>query len=161
MTTRCPTDTSLTMAVQMLPSDANAYGNIYGGIIMKHIDSAAGIVALRHVRGNAVTASIDRLDFHCPAHIGDLLMLKASVNLVGRTSMEISVRVEAENLLTGDIWHTASAYLIFVALNMDDRPTPAPPYSPRTPDEMRRYEEALVRRQMRLAEKSREGRTKT
>ena len=149
------------MAVQMLPSDANAYGNIHGGIIMKHIDSAAGIVALRHVRGNAVTASIDRLDFHCPAYVGDLLMLKASVNLVGRTSMEVGVRVEAENLLTGDIRHPASAYLTFVALDMDGRPTPAPPYSPRTPDEMRRHEEALVRRQMRLAEKSREGRTKT
>ncbi|TVQ99726.1 MAG: acyl-CoA thioesterase [Desulfovibrionales bacterium] len=152
----CPSDSTLTMAVQMLPQDANPYGSIHGGIIMKHIDTAAGIVAIRHVRGNAVTASIDRLDFHHPAFVGDLLMLKAGVNFVGRTSIEVGVRVEAENLLTGEIRHTASAYLTFVALDKKGRPTPARPYRPDTPDEVRRYEEAKVRREMRLAEKNRE-----
>lgn len=152
----CTTDTSLTIAVWMLPSDANHYGSIHGGIIMKHIDTAAGIVAIRHVRGNAVTASIDRLDFHFPAYVGDLLMLKARVNMVGRTSMEVGVRVEAENLLTGEIRHTASAYLTFVALDQKGRPTPARPYFPRSVEEIRRHEEALIRRKMRLAEKNRE-----
>ncbi|HDQ41591.1 MAG TPA: acyl-CoA thioesterase [Desulfonatronum sp.] len=152
----CATHTSLTMAVQMLPSDANPYGSIHGGIIMKHIDTAAGIVAIRHVRGNAVTASIDRLDFHYPAYVGDLLMLKAGINLVGRTSMEVGVRVEAENLLTGKIRHTASAYLTFVALDKNGRPAPAKPYLPATIDEIRRHDEAQIRRRMRLAEKSRE-----
>ncbi len=156
MQTTCPSESSLTMAVQMLPQDANPYGSIHGGIIMKHIDTAAGIVAIRHVRGNAVTASIDRLDFHHPAYVGDLLMLKASVNLVGRTSIEIGVRVEAENLLTGEIRHTASAYLTFVALDKKGRPTPARPYQPTTPDEIHRHDEAKVRREMRLAEKRRE-----
>jgi acyl-CoA hydrolase len=156
MTKTCESDTSLTMAVQMLPQDANPYGSIHGGIIMKHIDTAAGIVAIRHVRGNAVTASIDRLDFHVAAYVGDLLMLKASINLVGKTSMEVGVRVEAENLLTGEIRHTASAYLIFVALDKKGRPMAARPYRPSTPDEIRRHEEALIRRKMRLAEKKRE-----
>lgn len=154
----CAQDISLTMAVQMLPSDANPYGSIHGGIIMKHIDTAAGIVAIRHVRGNAVTASIDRLDFHHPAYVGDLLMLKASINLVGKTSMEIGVRVEAENLLTGEIRHTASAYLTFVALDKKGRPTPVRPYVPKTEEEMRRHMEAQIRRQSRLAEKDRESR---
>ncbi len=149
-------DTSLTIAVQMLPQDANPYGSIHGGIIMKHIDTAAGIVAIRHVRGNAVTASIDRLDFHYPAYVGDLLMLKASINLVGKSSMEVGVRVEAENLLTGEVRHTASAFLTFVALDKKGRPTQARPYHPTTPNEIRRYEEAKVRREMRLAEKYRE-----
>ncbi len=152
----CASQTSLTMAVQMLPSDANPYGSIHGGIIMKHIDTAAGIVAIRHVRGNAVTASIDRLDFHFPAYVGDLLMLKARVNLVGRTSMEVGVRVEAENLLTGEIRHTASAYLTFVALDKKGRPTPARPYIPQAAEEIRRHDEARIRRRMRLAEKNRE-----
>lgn len=143
-------ETSLTIAVQMLPSDANPYGSIHGGIIMKHIDTAAGIVAIRHVRGNAVTASIDRLDFHHPAYVGELLMLKASINLVGRTSMEVGVRVEAENLLTGEIRHTASAYLTFVALDKKGRPMPARPYTPKTETQIRRHAEARTRREHRL-----------
>ena len=149
-------ETSITIAIQMLPQDANPYGSIHGGIIMKHIDTAAGIVAIRHVRGNAVTASIDRLDFHFPAYVGDLLMLKASINLVGRSSMEVGVRVEAENLLTGEVRHTASAYLTFVALDKKGRPTQARPYQPITPEQIHRHAEAKIRREMRLAEKSRE-----
>lgn len=156
MNDTCDQNTSLTMAVQMLPSDANPYGSIHGGIIMKHIDTAAGIVAIRHVRGNAVTASIDRLDFHYPAFVGDLLMLKASINMVGRTSMEVGVRVDAENLLTGEIRHTASAYLTFVALDKKGRPTPVRPYVPKTEHEIHRHNEAQIRREMRLAEKNRE-----
>ena len=95
-------DSAVTISQLLMPQDANVAGNVHGGVIMKHIDNAAGVVAARHARCNVVTASIDRLDFHYPAFIGDLLTLKASINLVGRTSMEIGVRVETENLRTGE-----------------------------------------------------------
>ena len=90
------------MAMQMNPEDANPAGNVHGGVIMKYIDTAAGVVAIRHARKIAVTASIDRLDFHFTVYVGDILILKASLNLVGRSSMEVGVRVEAENILTGE-----------------------------------------------------------
>ena len=99
----------VTMCHMMLPQDTNPAGIVHGGVVMKHIDDAAGVVALRHTRCNVVTASIDRLDFHNPAFIGNLLSLKASLNLVGTSSMEVGVRVETEDLKTGEIRHTASA----------------------------------------------------
>ena len=104
-------ESAVTIAQVMIPQDTNPSGNVHGGIIMKLIDTAAAVVASRHARSNVVTASIDRLDFHHPVFVGDLLILKASLNLVGRTSMEIGVRVEAENLKSGEVRHTASAYL--------------------------------------------------
>jgi len=103
-------DSSTVMAQVMNPQDANPAGNVHGGVIMKLIDTVAGTVAIRHARANAVTASFDRLDFHCPAFIGDFVTLRASLNLVGRTSMEVGIRVEAENLITGERRHMASAY---------------------------------------------------
>ena len=115
-------ETALSMAHLMMPADANPAGNVHGGTIMKMIDDAAGAVAVRHARGNAVTASIDRLDFHAPVYVGNLLVLKASVNYVGHTSMEIGVRVEAEDLRRGEVRHTASAYLTFVSLDEEGRP---------------------------------------
>ncbi len=142
----------------MLPQDANPAGNVHGGTIMKLIDSAAGVVAVRHSRKNAVTASVDRIDFHHPAYIGDLLIIMASLNLTGRTSMEIGARVEAENLLSGERRHIASAYLTFVALDEQGRPTSVPPVIPETDDEKRRNREAVERRKMRLEEKRRERR---
>jgi len=144
------------MAVGMNPEDTNPYGNVHGGVIMKYVDTAAGAAAIRHARTNCVTASIDRLDFHCPVFVGDLLVLKASVNFVGKTSMEVGVRVEAENLRTGEVRHTASAYLTFVALDDRGRPMQAPPLIAETETEMRRNCEAKVRREYRLAEKARE-----
>jgi acyl-CoA hydrolase len=144
------------MAIQMLPQDANPMGNVHGGVIMKHIDEAAGVVAMRHARRPSVTASLDRLDFHNPVLVGNLLILRASVNMVGRTSMELGVRVEAEDLRTGLVRHTASAYLTFVALDDNGRPTPVPPLILAGEEEQRRHQEALNRRQMRLAEKARE-----
>jgi acyl-CoA hydrolase len=149
-------ETALHMAIQMLPQDANPMGNVHGGVIMKHIDEAAGVTATRHARRPSVTASLDRLDFHNPVFVGNLLILKASVNMVGRTSMELGVRVEAEDLRTGLVRHTASAYLTFVALDDNGRPTPVPPLLMEGEDEVRRHQEALNRRQMRLAEKVRE-----
>lgn len=149
-------DSSIVMAQLMTPQDANPAGNIHGGAIMKLIDTAGGVVAFRHARMNVVTASIDRLDFHHPVYIGDLLFLKASVNYVGRTSMEVGVRVEAENLVTGEVRKTASAYLTYVALDKNGRPVPVPPLILETEDEKRRYREAEKRRERRLAEKKEE-----
>ncbi len=140
----------------MMPQDANPSGNVHGGVIMKLIDTAGGVVATRHTRCNAVTASIDRLDFHHPAYVGNLLTLKASINLVGRTSMEIGVRAETEDLLTGQIRHTGSAYLTFVALGSDGRPIEVPGLILETEEEIRRNREACDRRDLRLAEKKQE-----
>ncbi len=145
---------SVTISYVMMPEDANPAGNVHGGIIMKHIDMTAGVVAIRHARNNAVTASIDSLVFHYPVFIGDLLTLRASLNMVARSSMEIGVRVEAENLFTGEVRHTASAYLTFVALDRNGRPTTVPPLTPETDEEKRRNREALQRREIRLAAKN-------
>jgi uncharacterized protein (TIGR00369 family) len=145
----------ITMAVQMNPEDANPVGNVHGGVIMKYVDTAGGGVAVRHARNIAVTASIDRLDFHHPVYVGDLLILKASLNHVGRSSMEVGVRVEAENLLTGEVRHTASAYLTYVAINKEGKPQPVPPLILETEEDNRRNCEAGIRREIRLQGKNR------
>ena len=147
-------ESSITTSFVMMPEDANPAGNVHGGVIVKHIDTTAGVVAFRHSRRNAVTASIDSLIFHYPVFIGDLLTLRASLNMTGRTSMEIGVRVEAENLITGEVRHTASAYLTFVALDESSRPTEIPPLIVETKDEKRRNREAQARRKIRLFERS-------
>src|SRR5512133_2613886 len=120
-------ESAVVMSQLMNPQDTNTAGNVHGGVIMRLIDTAAGVVAARHARSNVVTASIDRLDFHHPAFCGNLLTLRASLNLVGKTSMEVGVRVETENLITGERRHTASAYLTYVALDKQGRPLPVPP----------------------------------
>ncbi len=148
-------DTSVTMAQMMIPQDANPAGNVHGGVVVKIIDEAAGVVAARHARSDVVTASIDRMDFHNPVFVGDVLFFKASLNLVGRTSMEIGVRVEAENLMTGGVRHAASAYLTYVALGKNGRPTEVPPLILETEEEIRRNREAKERRDVRLAERIR------
>jgi acyl-CoA hydrolase len=144
------------MSHMLLPQDANSAGIAHGGVVMKHIDNAGGVVAIRHTRGNCVTASIDRLDFHNPAFIGNLLTLKASLNMVGSTSMEIGVRVETEDLRTGEVRHTASAYLTFVALDENFRPRSVPPLILETEEDRRRNRQAEDRRRVRLAEKTKE-----
>jgi len=149
-------ETSVTMAQVMLPQDANPAGNVHGGVIMKLIDTAAAVVASRHARGNTVTASLDRLDFHHPVFVGDLIFLKASINMAGRTSMEVGVRVEAENFITGEVRHTSSAYLTFVALDENGRPKEVPPLVLESDDERRRNQEALMRKKMRLDQKTKE-----
>jgi uncharacterized protein (TIGR00369 family) len=149
-------ESTVIMAQQMNPQDANPAGNVHGGVIMKLIDTAAGAVAVRHGRTNAVTASIDRLDFHHPVFIGDFVTLRAGLNLVGKTSMEVGVRVESENLKTGERHHTASAYMTFVALDENGCPVPVPPLILETDDEKRRNREAKARRRTRLAEKTKE-----
>ena len=151
--------TRISMAVGMMPADANPGGNVHGGVIMKYIDTTAGVVAARHTGVNAVTASIDRLDFYSPVYVGNILSLKASLNLVGKTSMEIGVRVEAENPRTGQVRHTASAYLTFVALDKNGKPTKVPELILDTEEDVRRNEEAKERRRQRLMEKVREGKS--
>ncbi|ABW67262.1 acyl-CoA thioesterase [Desulfosudis oleivorans] len=150
--------THCTMASVMEPADANPAGLVHGGVVMKLIDNAAGVVAVRHSQTVCVTASIDRLDFHNPVFIGNLLVVKAGLNLVGKSSMEVGVRVECEDVLTGKVTHTASAYLTFVALGPDFKPVtePLPSLVLETDDEKRRNREALRRREVRLAEKTRE-----
>ncbi len=148
-----PKLTRLTVMQQMTQQDANLAGNVHGGTIMKLIDNTAGIVAIRHARKNAVTASIDRLDFHHPVFVGDLLRVMASVNFVGSTSMEIGVRVESENMMTGENRHTASAYLTYVALDENSRPSGIPPLIPETEMDIRRYNQAKERRKMRMQER--------
>lgn len=150
-------DSSVVMAQMMIPLDANPAGNVHGGVIVKIIDEAAGVVAARHARSNVVTASIDRMDFLQPVFVGDVLFFKASLNLVGKTSMEIGVRVEAENLMTGEVRHAASAYLTYVALDEKGRPRGVSPLILETDEDKRRNREAKARREVRLAEKQREA----
>jgi acyl-CoA hydrolase len=150
-------DSSVVMAQMMIPQDANPAGNVHGGVVVKIIDEAAGVVAARHARSNVVTASIDRMDFLHPIFVGDLLFFKACLNLVGRTSMEIGVRVEAEDLRSGTVRHVASAYLTYVALDEHGKPRKAPPLILETDEDRRRHREATRRREIRLAEKKREA----
>ncbi|MBD3254156.1 MAG: acyl-CoA thioesterase [Candidatus Lokiarchaeota archaeon] len=138
----------------MLPEHANAAGNVHGGSIMKRIDNAAGIVAQRHTHRNVVTASVDSISFLSPAFIGNLVIAKASLNYVGKTSMEIGVRVEAESLETGNHTHIASAYLTYVALDKNDEPVEVPEIIPETDEERRRFEEAASRREERIKKRS-------
>ncbi|MGH2371480.1 MAG: acyl-CoA thioesterase [Chloroflexota bacterium] len=144
----------ITMSQFMLPVDANPSGNVHGGSILKLVDSTAGVVAMRHCRTRVVTARLDEMSFLHPVYIGNLVTLKASVNDTGRTSLEVGVRVEAEDLATGETWHVGSAYVVFVALDAAGRPTAVPPIIPETPDEIRRQAEARARRHRR----SRNGR---
>jgi acyl-CoA hydrolase len=150
-------ESSVFIVQQMVQADANLSGNVHGGIIMKLVDSTAGIVAGRHASSNVVTASIDRLDFHNPVYVGDLLKIRACINYVGKTSMEIGARIEAENFLTGESRHTASAYLTFVALNKDGKSQPVPPLILNTEGEKRRHREGAQRRKLRLEERTREN----
>ena len=138
-------DSKIEMAQVMLPEDANAAGNVHGGTIMKLIDNAGGVVAHRHSRRNVVTVSISQMSFLAPAYIGNVVFLKASVNYVGRTSMEVGIRVEAEDLTTGNRVHTGSAYLSYVALNKEGTPAVIPPLIVETETEKRRYEEGKKR----------------
>lgn len=137
------------MAQQMMPDDANPWGDVHGGTIMKLVDEAAGVAAIRHARCRVATAAIDFMSFLHPVHVGDFVTLMASVNDVGRTSMEVGVRVEAENMLTGDRNHTSSAYVVMVALDNSGHPMPVPPIIAETPDERRRMAAAKIRRAQR------------
>lgn len=139
----------VTMARQMMPVDANPWGYVHGGVVMKLVDEAAGSAAIRHARCRVATAAIDYMSFLHPVHVGDLLLLKASVNDVGRTSMEVGVRVETENMLTGEQHHTSSAYVVMVALDEQGRPTTIPAAIALSSEEVRRMAAAKIRRAQR------------
>ncbi|MFX1276770.1 MAG: acyl-CoA thioesterase [Promethearchaeota archaeon] len=152
METRTNSESRVEIAELMLPEHANSIGLVHGGTIMKIIDTAAGIAAARHARMTAVTASVDRIDFIAPVYIGDLIIAKASLNYVSRTSMEVGVRVEAEKFTKGLVWHVASAYLTFVALDENRKPTEVPRLKPETAEEKRRFAEGKIRREKRVEE---------
>ncbi len=146
-------DSRVKISVVMLPQHANPAGLVHGGVIMKEIDNAAGVVAMRHTRTFCVTASIDRLDFYHPVYIGNLVTFQASLNFVGTKSMEIGVRVETEDIISGKKTHTASAYLTYVALNENFKPMKIQPVIPDNDIELRRQKEAEKRKKSRFTEK--------
>ncbi len=139
----------------VMPNDANPLGNCMGGRVMHWIDVAAAIAAGRHARGPVVTASVDQLDFLHPVKVGSVIVLKAAVNYAHRTSMECGVKVWTEDRTTRRLYHVASAYLTFVALDRETgRPRPIPEIAPETEEEVRRFEEAKRRRAARLAHRA-------
>lgn len=144
----------------MMPGHANNLGHVFGGVVLAMMDKTAAVAAIRHARASCVTASIDRVDFREPIHLGDLVVMKASVNYVGRTSMEIGIRVEAEDLQTGNRRHTNSCYMTFVAVDRNGRPIAVPDLTPESPDEIRRYQAAGERRRRRLEEREQEKMTR-
>jgi acyl-CoA hydrolase len=133
--------------------DANTAGNVHGGTVMKMCDEAAALAAIKHSRQRVVTAAMDRMAFLYPIRVGDLVTLSATVNAAWRTSMEVGVRVDAENPRTGEARHTNTAYLTMVALDDDGNPAPVPPLIADSPTEQRRMREAEMRRANRLAER--------
>ena len=148
-------DSQSEMAEIVLPNDANPLGALLGGRLMHWIDMAGGLAAHRHSRHYVVTASIDQMDFWVPVHVGDLVILRSSVNRVYHTSMEVGVKVWVENYIADDCRHVSSAYLTFVAVDGSGRHLPVPAVVPETDEQRRRYEDAGRRRELRRAERER------
>jgi acyl-CoA hydrolase len=146
------------MVEVVLPQDANPLGNILGGRVMHLVDIAAAIAAHRHSNSYVVTASVDYVDFRNPIRVGELIILKSSVNRVFRTSMEVGVKVFSENVLSGERKHTTSAYVTFVAIDETGQPKPAPALLPESAEDRRRYRDALARRRIRLAQRYKRAR---
>ncbi len=144
-------DSETILAQVMMPSDANSQGNVHGGTIMKLVDTAGGIAAIRHARHRVVTVIMDSMTFLEPVYVGDLVTIRARLTWTGRTSMETEVRVEAENVASGVVTHTSTAYLVYVALDDDGKPCPVPPLELRTDDERAHWQQAEARRAYRLA----------
>jgi acyl-CoA hydrolase len=154
---RPPSDSSSELALWIGLPESNSAGNAHGGVIMKLCDEVAGIAAIRHCGQRVVTAGMDRMTFSHPVLVGDLVTVRATVNAAWRSSMEVGVRVEKENVRSRETEHTSTAYLTMVALDDDGRPAPVPPINPVTEDEQRRAREAQVRRDNRLAEREQLG----
>jgi acyl-CoA hydrolase len=160
---RTVASTQSEMTEIILPNDTNILGSLLGGRLMHFIDLTGAMAAYRHSRTHVVTASMDHIDFIRPVHLGDLLTLKSSVNRAFSSSMEVGVKVWAENTQTATHLHVASAYLVFVAIDKEGRLQKVPQLLPETPDELRRFEDAQRRREHREAEAARrkEGRLAT
>jgi acyl-CoA hydrolase len=152
---RTVASTQSEMTEIILPNDTNILGNLLGGRLMHFIDLTGAMAAYRHSRTHVVTAAMDHIDFIRPVHLGDLLTLKSSVNRAFSTSMEVGVKVWAENTRTGEVAHVASAYLVFVAVDEHGQRMKVPALQPETPDELRRFADAQRRRQHREAEHAR------
>lgn len=151
---RTPTASRVEMTQIVMPSHTNQHGSLFGGVIVQWIDVSAAVAAMRHAGSNVVTASIDRIDFVSPVHLGDMVVLQAQVNYAGRTSMEVGCRVVAENPTTRASRYTTKAYFTFVALDADGQPRPIPRLTPQTEEEQRRYRDAEIRRRERLSLKA-------
>ena len=145
---------SVVLAIVMEVGDANLMGNVHGGVIMRLVDNAGGYAAMKHCGGPVVTVAMDEMTFIEPVFVGDVVTVRAMVNDVGRTSMEVGVRVDAENYYTGRKVHTSSAYLVFVALDQEGKPRPVPPIVAETEEQQQREREAKVRRENRLHRKA-------
>ncbi|MGH7529558.1 MAG: acyl-CoA thioesterase [Gemmatimonadales bacterium] len=150
---RLPRDSEAELTELMMPHHANIMGNVFGGHILALVDRVAAIAAIRHARKPCVTVSVDKVDFREPIHVGELVTALARVNYAGRTSMEVGVKVIAENVLTGERRHTNSCYVTYVALDEQGEPTPVSQIVPETADEKRRYERAAKRRATRVMER--------
>ena len=155
--TRTVAESRSEMTELILPNDANTLGNLLGGRLMHFIDLVGAMAAYRHARTHVVTASMDHIDFIAPVHVGDLLILKSSVNRAFNTSMEVGVKVWVENTIAGTHRHVASAYLTFVAVDRQGRSVPVPRLQPETEEEKQHYEDAARRRELRQKERERKG----
>lgn len=151
-----PFESQITLTQLMGPTNANNLGNVHGGFIMKLCDEAGGMAATKHARRPAVTVTVDSMAFHSPVHIGNLMTVRAEVTWVGRTSMETRVVVTAENVITGEVTHTNTAYFVYVALDEDGRPVPVPPLILETEEEKARFERAAQRQALRLQRRHQE-----
>lgn len=152
---RTVASTQSAMTEIILPNDTNTLGNLLGGRLMHFIDLTGAMAAYRHCRTHVVTAAMDHIDFIQPVHVGDLLILKSSVNRAFNTSVEVGVKVWVEHPQNGTLLHVASAYLVFVAIDAEGRRQKVPALMPETPNEIRRYADALRRREHREAETAR------
>lgn len=141
------------MIVRMFPSDANPAGNVFGGLILRNIDLVAGLVAQRHCQTNAVTVSMDRVNFLKPVYVGNALILNARINYVHRSSMEIEIKVEAEDLEKGTRTITGTAFVTFVALGSNGKPTPVPELILKTDEDRKKFEEGRLRMEKRIKER--------
>ena len=153
LTARPVSYSQTTMTELMMPNMANTLGNVFGGVILSLVDRAGAVAAIRHAGGPCVTVSVDQVDFREPIHVGELVIARASVNYVGRTSMEVGVRIEAEDIASGTRRHTNSCYLTFVAIDEHERPRPVAPIVPETDEEQHRFRAAQTRRQFRVEQR--------
>lgn len=156
-----PSKSLITLSTLMMPEHANHLGNVHGGVIMKLVDEAAAIAAMRHAGSPAVTVAMDSMSFKQPVQVGDLLICNAMVTFTHRSSMEVEVHVTAEDPVTGETTHTNSAYLVFVALGADARPRAVPPLALETDADRERFEAGAERQRARLARRDKERRFST
>ena len=155
LTPRTVSETALTLTMFTQPEHSNSLGNVHGGVVLKLCDECGGIIAARHARHPAVTITVDSVTFHQPVLLGRLLLVHGRITWVGNTSMEVELRVETENLLTGEVLHTNSAYFVYVALGEDRKPTPVPRLVFENEAEERCFAEGQQRQNARLARSKR------